>query len=68
MAKEPLRVCLKGFSVYGLELDILAYLQTVDYEKYINDSNIINLSILQIIDQHQCKLANITKVALKESL
>jgi MscS family membrane protein len=68
MASEPLRVCLKGFSVYGLELDILAYLQTVDYEKYINDSNIINLSILQIIEQRHCKLANITKVALKESL
>lgn len=66
VAKEPLRVCLKGFSVFGLELDVLAYLQTVDYEKYIIESNNFNLSILNIIEQRQCKLANVSKVALKE--
>lgn len=62
VAQEPLRVCLKGFSVYGLELDILAYFDTVEYDKFIDLSNKINLAILQIIKKRHCKLANVTKV------
>jgi MscS family membrane protein len=63
MAQEPLRVCLKGFSVYGLEIDILAYFQTIDYNKFIDLSNKTNLSILHIIEKQHCKLANLTQCA-----
>lgn len=57
VAETPLRAVLKGFSLHGLELDVLAKVETTDYEDYLAIVNQLNLDMIAIISQHDCQLA-----------
>lgn len=54
--KEPQRTHFKAYTIYGLELDILAYVSTTDFDVYLDEINKLNLSILSLINEHGCKL------------
>ncbi len=56
IAATPHRVCLKGFTLHGLSLDVLAHVKTTDYDEYLVVINELNLKILDVIAQHGCQL------------
>lgn len=56
LEKEPLRTHFKAYTIYGLELDILAYVKTTDFDVYLNEINQLNLNILALINEHGCKV------------
>jgi len=54
--KAPLRTHFKAYTIYGLELDILAYVKTTNFDVYLDETNNINLSILSLLNEHGCKV------------
>ncbi|QOL26691.1 mechanosensitive ion channel [Thalassotalea sp. LPB0316] len=62
IADEPLRVVFKGFSLQGLQLDILAYVSTTDYDQYLAVTNELNLALTSALADCHCELANIQMV------
>lgn len=64
IADEPLRVHFKAYTVMGLELDILAYVQTTDFDMYLNEINQLNLTILSLLEAHQCQLQVVSERGL----
>ena len=56
IANEPLRAHFKAYTEIGLELNILAYVNTTDFDEYLDEINELNLTILSLLDQHQCPL------------
>ena len=56
LEKEPLRTHFKAYTMYGLELDILAYVKTTNFDTYLDEINQLNLNILELINEHDCKL------------
>ncbi len=61
IAITPLRVHFKQFTTLGLALDILSYVETTNFEEYLNIINELNLDILALIEQHDCSLAVISQ-------
>ncbi|MEW6994266.1 mechanosensitive ion channel family protein [Colwelliaceae bacterium MEBiC 14330] len=61
IANEPLRAHFKGYSIYGLELDILAYVKTTNFDLYLNEINQLNLNILALLKAHNCRLQVVTE-------
>ncbi|QBG36843.1 mechanosensitive ion channel family protein [Litorilituus sediminis] len=64
IADEPLRVHFKAYTVMGLELDILAYVKTTDFDAYLNEINQLNLTILSLLEQHHCQLQVVSERSL----
>lgn len=56
IASEPLRTHFKAYTALGLELDILAYVNTTDFDVYLDEINELNLTILSLLEQHHCQL------------
>ena len=54
--KTPLRTHFKAYTIYGLELDILAYVNTTDFDVYLDEINQLNLNILALLNEHNCKV------------
>ncbi len=61
IANEPLRAHFKGYSIYGLELDILAYVKTTNFDLYLDEINQLNLNILALLKAHNCRLQVVTE-------
>lgn len=55
----PMRAHFKQFSTLGLELDILSYVETVNFEEYLNIINELNLAILALLEKHDCVLMTV---------
>ena len=64
IADEPLRVHFKAYTVMGLELDILAYVKTTDFDMYLNEINQLNLTILSLLKEHNCQLQVVSERGL----
>ncbi len=56
IAASPLRSHFKAYTIYGLELDILAYVKTTDFDVYLDEINQLNLNILALLNEHDCKV------------
>jgi len=56
IAASPLRTHFKAYTIYGLELDILAYVKTTDFDVYLDEINKLNLNILALLNEHDCKV------------
>jgi len=63
ISKEPLRAHFKAYTITGLELDILAYVKTTDFDVYLDEINALNLSILALLEQHNCPLQVVSAAA-----
>lgn len=59
-AEAPMRAHFKGYTIYGLELDVLAYLNTTNFDIYLDEINQLNLNILALLKAHDCKLQVVT--------
>jgi MscS family membrane protein len=53
---SPLRAHFKAYTIYGLELDILAYVKTTNFDVYLHEINQLNLNILALLNEHNCKV------------
>jgi MscS family membrane protein len=60
IASAPMRAHFKGYTIYGLELDVLAYLKTTNFDIYLDEINQLNLNILALLKAHHCKLQVVT--------
>jgi MscS family membrane protein len=56
IASSPLRAHFKAYTIYGLELDILAYVKTTNFDVFLDEINQLNLNILALLNEHDCKL------------
>ncbi len=56
LSTEPQRVHLKACTYKGIELNILLYVKTTNFDVYLNEINQINLTILSLLEQHNCQL------------
>lgn len=56
LSVEPQRVHIKACTQKGIELNILVYVKTTNFDKYLNEINQINLTILSLLEQHNCQL------------
>ena len=65
IASSPMRVCLKGFTLHGLSIDVLVHVQTTDYTEYLEVINELNLALLDIAHHSGCKL---TKALVVEEM
>ena len=61
IATAPVRAHFKAYTIYGLELDILAYVKTTDFDTYLYEINQLNLNILALLNEHHCKVQVITE-------
>ena len=59
VSDSPLRAHFKQFSTLGLELDVLSYVETVNFEEYLNVINELNLAILALLERHECSLMTV---------
>ncbi|MCJ8292972.1 MAG: mechanosensitive ion channel family protein [Colwellia sp.] len=56
IAASPQRTHFKAYTIYGLELDILAYVKTTDFDVFLDEINQLNLNILALLNEHDCKV------------
>lgn len=56
IAASPLRTHFKAYTIYGLELDVLAYVKTTDFDVFLDEINQLNLNILALLNEHDCKV------------
>ncbi|MBW8191205.1 mechanosensitive ion channel family protein [Neiella marina] len=50
---DPVRVRLQSFTNHGLELNILCYVKTTDFNVYLEVAEALNLTILRILEENQ---------------
>ena len=56
LAVSPLRSHFKAYTIYGLELDVFAYVNTTDFDVFLDEINQLNLNILALLNEHDCKI------------
>ena len=56
LSPEPQRVHLKACTYKGIELNILLYVKTTNLDVYLNEINQLNLTIISLLEQHNCQL------------
>ena len=54
--QSPLRAHFKNYNVKGLELDVLLYIRTTNFDVYLEEINGINFKILALLEQNNCQL------------
>tara|TARA_Y100000782_G_scaffold16402_1_gene16730 strand:+ start:5565 stop:7190 length:1626 start_codon:yes stop_codon:yes gene_type:complete len=58
IADEPCRVRFKGFTPWALQIDVLSYVETVDFAFYMEIIEELNMAMLGLLNEHNCELAN----------
>ena len=56
--ESPCRVYFKGFSPFAVELYVLSYLQTTDFETYLKVSDELHFAIVDLLHKHDLSLAS----------
>lgn len=56
--EAPCRVRFKGFTPWALQIDVLSYVNTIDFAEYMEIIEELNLAILGLLNKHNCELAN----------
>ena len=49
LSSEPQRIHMKACSYKGIEIDILVYVKTTNFDVYLDEINQLNLTILQCL-------------------
>ncbi|TGE84272.1 mechanosensitive ion channel family protein [Pseudoalteromonas sp. KS88] len=58
ICNEPCRVKFKGFTPWALQVDVLSYVNTTDFNKYLDVIEELNLAIICLLNKHNCELAS----------
>lgn len=56
LSTDPQRVHIKACTQQGIELNILLYVKTTDFDVYLNEVSPLNLTIISMIKQHNCQM------------
>jgi len=64
LSAEPQRVHVKACTQMGIELNILLYVKTTDFDVYLDTINQLNLKILSLLEQHHCQLQVVSDKAI----
>jgi MscS family membrane protein len=56
----PQRAHIKACTHKGIELNILLYVKTTDFDVYLDEVNQLNLTIISLLEQHHCKMQILT--------
>ena len=56
LSATPQRAHVKACTSKGIEIGILVYVQTTDFDLYLHEVNQLNLTILSLVEQHNCSL------------
>lgn len=56
LSEDPQRVHVKACTSIGIELNILLYVETTNFDVYLDEINQLNLTILSLLEQHNCQL------------
>lgn len=56
LSTDPQRVHMKACTHQGIEVNILVYVKTTDFDVYLNEINQLNMTILSLLEQHHCQL------------
>lgn len=56
LSTDPQRVHMKACSYKGVEIDILVYVKTTNFDEYLDEINQLNLTILSLLEDHNCQL------------
>ena len=56
--KKAPKIIFEGFGPYSLDISVTIWIQTADFSKFQLTKQHINLQILQLLDEHQIKLAS----------
>lgn len=56
LSVAPQRAHIKACTLKGIEIGILVYVQTTDFELYLKEINQLNLTILSLVEQNNCSL------------
>jgi len=56
LSDELQRVHIKACTYKGIELNILLYVKTTSFDVYLNEINQLNLTILLLLEKHDCQL------------
>ena len=59
IATSPLRAHFKAFTPQGLALDILSYVETTDFDEYLQVVNELNLALLDLAAKNHCRLVSV---------
>jgi MscS family membrane protein len=63
---DPARIRFSGFGEHSLDLDIFAYIPTLDFEEYLEVAEDLNLCIMDIVAKAGCALAVPTQILWME--
>ena len=63
----PCRVRLANYLEYGVSISVMSYVDTTRFAVYAEVSNELNLAILDILDDHNVKLADLSRGGLAKS-
>ena len=62
LSAEPQRAHIKACTYQGIEINILVYVKTINFDVYLDEINQLNLTILSLLKQHDCQL-QVTPIA-----
>ncbi|MGS0677179.1 mechanosensitive ion channel family protein [Shewanella sp. 0m-4] len=61
--ESPLRVTFKGFGLYGLQLNVFAYIGTTDFAEFQLVSEELHFGIMNIVAEHGSRIVPVVPVA-----
>ncbi|MCL1137105.1 mechanosensitive ion channel family protein [Shewanella pneumatophori] len=61
--ESPLRVTFKGFGLYGLQLNVFAYIGTTDFAEFQLVSEELHFGIMNVVTKHGSRIVPVVPVA-----
>ncbi|ABZ76957.1 MscS Mechanosensitive ion channel [Shewanella halifaxensis HAW-EB4] len=61
--ESPLRVTFKGFGLYGLQLNVFAYIGTTDFAEFQLVSEELHFGIMNIVAEHGSRIVPVVPIA-----
>ncbi|MGS0680743.1 mechanosensitive ion channel family protein [Shewanella sp. 125m-7] len=65
--KSPLRVTFKGFGLYGLQLNVFAYIGTTDFAEFQLISEELHFGIMNVVTKHGSRIVPVVPVAAAQA-
>jgi MscS family membrane protein len=66
IGETPTTVRFVGFGTYSLEINIVAYVMTIDYQEFLEITEKLNIRILEIVESAGAELATPAQALFKE--
>lgn len=58
IADDPCRVKFKRFTPWALQIDVLSYVNTIDFAVYMEVIEELNMAMLGLLNEHNCEQTN----------